>query len=227
MNKRLAAVALRQPHRPDVSGGGDGRHAQGRLRARFRSAGGRPADARRAGAGCGRPPARHAAEHRSRSAASSISGGYHEWTRNRLLRHTLATLAYRGGKALRGAPPEFAEFRVGAPTSHAGRKFWRTWAICSIGRSRWRMASRALARFAAARLGRRERRASSPRSKPSTGGWLPAEPPACSGRKAVPGPDCRRADARRPDRHAAPSGRLPLPRRELLRGRHRGGARGA
>ena len=29
------------------------------------------------------------------------------------LRHTLATLAYRGGKALRGAPPEFAEFRAG------------------------------------------------------------------------------------------------------------------
>jgi len=30
-----------------------------------------------------------------------------------LLRHTLATLAYRGGKALRGAPAEFAEFRAG------------------------------------------------------------------------------------------------------------------
>jgi len=33
-----------------------------------------------------------------------------------LLRHTLATLAYRGGKALRGAPAEFAEFRAGATT---------------------------------------------------------------------------------------------------------------
>ena len=29
-----------------------------------------------------------------------------------LLRHTLATVAYRGGKALRGAPPAFASFRV-------------------------------------------------------------------------------------------------------------------
>jgi hypothetical protein len=29
-----------------------------------------------------------------------------------LLRHTLATLAYRGGKALRGAPPEFAQYRI-------------------------------------------------------------------------------------------------------------------
>ena len=29
-----------------------------------------------------------------------------------LLRHTLATLAYRGGKAVRGAPPEFAAYRA-------------------------------------------------------------------------------------------------------------------
>jgi hypothetical protein len=29
-----------------------------------------------------------------------------------LLRHTLATLAYRGGKALRGAPAEFADYRA-------------------------------------------------------------------------------------------------------------------
>ncbi len=37
-----------------------------------------------------------------------------------LLRHTLATLAYRGGKALRGAPPGFAEFRAGATTRTPG-----------------------------------------------------------------------------------------------------------
>lgn len=29
-----------------------------------------------------------------------------------LLRHTLATVAYRGGKALRGAPASFAEFKL-------------------------------------------------------------------------------------------------------------------
>ena len=29
-----------------------------------------------------------------------------------MLRHTIATLAYRGGKALRDAPPGFAEFRA-------------------------------------------------------------------------------------------------------------------
>lgn len=33
-----------------------------------------------------------------------------------LLRHTVATLAYRGGKALRGAPDNFAEFRAGDTT---------------------------------------------------------------------------------------------------------------
>lgn len=33
-----------------------------------------------------------------------------------LLRHTIATLAYRGGKALRGAPESFAEFRVAPAT---------------------------------------------------------------------------------------------------------------
>jgi hypothetical protein len=33
-----------------------------------------------------------------------------------LLRHTVATLAYRGGKALRGAPEDFADFRVAETT---------------------------------------------------------------------------------------------------------------
>ena len=32
------------------------------------------------------------------------------------LRHALATVAYRGGNALRGAPDDFAEFRVAAGT---------------------------------------------------------------------------------------------------------------
>ncbi|MFN7941483.1 MAG: hypothetical protein U0X73_07770 [Thermoanaerobaculia bacterium] len=37
-----------------------------------------------------------------------------------LLRHTLATLAYRGGKAVRGAPPEFGDFRAGPGSRSAG-----------------------------------------------------------------------------------------------------------
>ena len=38
-----------------------------------------------------------------------------------LLRHTVATLAYRGGKALRGAPEGFAEFRAGGTTRTPGQ----------------------------------------------------------------------------------------------------------
>jgi hypothetical protein len=38
-------------------------------------------------------------------------------TDTELLRHTVATLAYRAGKTMRGAPPSFAEFKPG-PTSN-------------------------------------------------------------------------------------------------------------
>jgi hypothetical protein len=38
-----------------------------------------------------------------------------------MLRHTVATLAYRGGKALRGAPPEFSAFRAAEGTRQPGQ----------------------------------------------------------------------------------------------------------
>ena len=47
-----------------------------------------------------------------------------------LLRHTVATLAYRGGKALRGAPPEFASYGTRTPgqiLAHLGDLF--DWAL--------------------------------------------------------------------------------------------------
>ena len=37
-----------------------------------------------------------------------------------MLRHTVATLAYRGGKALRGAPAAFSDFRAAAGTRTPG-----------------------------------------------------------------------------------------------------------
>jgi hypothetical protein len=37
-----------------------------------------------------------------------------------MLRHTVATLAYRGGKAMRGAPAEFAEYRAAADSRTPG-----------------------------------------------------------------------------------------------------------
>ena len=41
-------------------------------------------------------------------------------TGRELLRHTLATLAYRAGKTLRDAPPEFTAFRAGSTTRTPG-----------------------------------------------------------------------------------------------------------
>lgn len=64
-----------------------------------------------------------------------------------MLRHTLATLAYRGGKAVRDVPAEFAEFRVGeggrTPVqilSHVGDLL--DWALSiAQGNQRWNDAS--------------------------------------------------------------------------------------
>jgi hypothetical protein len=60
------------------------------------------------------------------------------------LRHAIATIAYRGGKAVRGAPESFANFRVGDSTrtpakilAHIGDLF--EWALSiSRGQPSWR-----------------------------------------------------------------------------------------
>jgi len=60
-----------------------------------------------------------------------------------LLRHLLATLAYRGGKALRGAPESFADFHAGGATrtpaqilAHVGDLL--DWALSqACGRESW------------------------------------------------------------------------------------------
>jgi hypothetical protein len=39
---------------------------------------------------------------------------------NTLLRHTLATVAYRGGKAIRDVPADFGSFRAGPSSRSAG-----------------------------------------------------------------------------------------------------------
>jgi hypothetical protein len=40
--------------------------------------------------------------------------------KNEMLRHTVATLAYRAGKVLRGVPPEFTNFRAAPGSRTAG-----------------------------------------------------------------------------------------------------------
>lgn len=63
--------------------------------------------------------------------------------KRQLLRHTLATLAYRGGKALRGAPADFATFRAAPDSRSAGEILAHVcdlfdWAILlSAGRHVW------------------------------------------------------------------------------------------
>ena len=65
-------------------------------------------------------------------------------TGRELLRHALATVAYRGGKALRGAPEAFAKFRIGGATrppvklvAHVGDLF--DWALLMAqGKSAWK-----------------------------------------------------------------------------------------
>jgi hypothetical protein len=61
-----------------------------------------------------------------------------------LLRHTLATVAYRAGKALRGTPPEFDAFKAGPNTrtpaeilAHLGDLYDWALGLCE-GRHAWR-----------------------------------------------------------------------------------------
>jgi hypothetical protein len=59
------------------------------------------------------------------------------------LRHTIATLAYRGGKALSGAPNTFAEFSVGTDSRSPGEILAHVcdlldWALTQVeGRQAW------------------------------------------------------------------------------------------
>ena len=61
-----------------------------------------------------------------------------------LLRHTLATVSYRGTKALRGAPAEFTAFRIGPESRTPGQILahicdlydWALW--MAKGEQRWR-----------------------------------------------------------------------------------------
>ncbi len=64
--------------------------------------------------------------------------------RRELLRHTLATLAYRGGKALRDAPAGFGSFRAGPGSRSAGEILAHVgdlfdWAVSIVeGRQVWK-----------------------------------------------------------------------------------------
>ena len=65
-------------------------------------------------------------------------------TKRQMLRHTLATLAYRGGKTMRGAPAGFAEFQASEGTRTPGQILAHLgdlmdWALTQAkGKEEWR-----------------------------------------------------------------------------------------
>jgi len=89
-----------------------------------------------------------------------------------MLRHTLATLAYRGGKTLRGAPEGFPDFARRHPRELRAR-FLLTSEICSIGRYRLHRENRS-APTPSCSPGKWIRKGSSQRLRPSMRTWLRA-----------------------------------------------------
>ena len=63
--------------------------------------------------------------------------------RREMLRHSVATLAYRAGKAMRNAPPAFSTFRIGDSSRTPGQILahmcdlldWANW--LTLGEQRW------------------------------------------------------------------------------------------
>ena len=64
-----------------------------------------------------------------------------------ILRHTLATLAYRGGKAIRGAPDGFSSFTCGSGCRSAGQILAHVgdlldWGLSTVsGKEKWNVSS--------------------------------------------------------------------------------------
>jgi hypothetical protein len=143
--------------------------------------------------------------------AGQVTGAPAEAARD-LLRHTLATLAYRGENVFRDAPSDFARLRVAESSRTPGENLVHlgdllAWvAHLATGKHLWRMVPPGdwdadVARFFG--IARARRRA-----------CLYSVVLGC-GAGGVSGPGCRRVDARRSDRHAAADGRGAGTRRKL------------
>ena len=136
-----------------------------------------------------------------------------------MLRHTVATLAYRAGKALRGAPPGFSNFDRSRRRSTPGQILAH---LCDL--FDWALSladgGHHVAQLHARRLGAGHgallRRAGSVRPPPRHR----RVPVRCEAGTPLSGTGGRRPHPRRPDRHAAPPGRIHDTRRKLLCGRN-------
>ena len=131
-----------------------------------------------------------------------------------LLRHTVATLAYRGGKAVRNAPAGFAEFRgcpsgrtAGQILAHLGDLL--DWGLSiAQGKQSWKNSEplpwdKETDRFFAALKSFDDYLAS-------------PEPLHVPAGEALSGSGCRRPDPRGADRDAAPDGRRADKRRRTI-----------
>ena len=132
-----------------------------------------------------------------------------------LLRHTIATLAYRGGKAMRGAPESFSSFKIGDPPKTPGQILAHIsdlldWAITTVRRQagveRFQAADVGPGRGAFSRNARAPRRPPRRRRRPRR---------ICG--STLSRSDRRRADPRRADQHVAATGGCADQGRELPR----------
>jgi hypothetical protein len=140
------------------------------------------------------------------------------------LRHTVATLAYRGGKAVRGAPPEFAAFAPGPSTRTPAQILAHVNDLLDWG-VRPGEGPAHLQGVAGVRVGRWGcaffRGVAAVRRDPRLG-----RAPRVSGGEAVSGPRRGRSHARRSDRAASASRRRARKGGKLLPGGHRRGPHG-
>ncbi len=137
-----------------------------------------------------------------------------------LLRHTLATLAYRGGKAIRGAPGEFADFTLGESPRTAGRILAHVGDLMDWGLS---MAEGKQAWKDSDPLSWEQESERFHRSLQALDDYLASGKPLASQRRdVVPRSDCGCADACGSDRDDAANRRSADQGRELRPGRDRG-----
>ncbi len=131
-----------------------------------------------------------------------------------LLRHTIATLAYRGGKAIRGAPESFSSFKIGDPPKTPGQILAHIGDLLGLGACYAVRRQTGVEQYGAAELDRRQR--AIPRnartSRRAHRIWRAAQRIS---RRSFSRPDRRRAHACWPDQHAAPPRGRSDQRREL------------
>ena len=186
MTKRIAAVALAPRVGQSFAAVVTGVTPKGVFVRIVRAAGGRPADARRAGSGCGRPDSRHAAQHGSAARLHRFREGVMDGTK-------VKCCATRWRRWRIAAARRCAARRRSSPSSgvggnaHAGRDSGAYLRSVGLGAVAGRRGAE-VAIPCRCELGCRRRRGSSPRWRRSTRGWRSDAPLGCPPEKLFQGP---------------------------------------